>query len=211
MFACEHDAVEPDVLLVAKGFSGGLVPVSAYVTRCDLWRKAYGTLERYDAHCATFTGGPLACAAALATLEVIERDRLAARAEELGAYLGEQLRRVAAPHPLVKEVRGRGLLWGIELAAPGGGVAADLVGGWLAVGLIDRRVVTQVAVHAPEVVRAEPPLTIDRADVDRFAEALAGALATHSTGVLASFAGAAKRMAQHKVAGLLGGLLGGSS
>jgi putrescine aminotransferase len=118
---------------------------------------------------------------------------------------------VAASHALVRDIRGLGLLWGIELRAPGGGVAADLVGGWLTVGLIDRRVVTQVAVHAPAVVRAEPPLTIERADVDRFAEALAGALADHSTGVLASFAGAARRMALHKVSGLLGGLLGGDS
>jgi len=142
---------------------------------------------------------------------VIERDGLASRAADLGAYLGERLRGAAASHPLVKDIRGRGLLWGIELAAPGGGVAADLVGGWLSVGLIDRRVVTQVAVHAPAVVRAEPPLTIERADVDRFAEALSGALAEHSTGVLSTFARAAKRMAIHKVSGLLGGLLGGAS
>jgi putrescine aminotransferase len=205
MFACEIDGVEPDVLLLAKGLSGGLVPIGAYTTRKDVWTRAYGTLDRYDAHCATFSGAPLACAAAIATLEIIERDRLASRAVELGGYLGERLREVTRGHSLVREVRGRGLLWGVELLAPGGGVSADLIGGWLSVGLIERRVVTQVAVHAPAVVRAEPPLIIDRVAVDRFAEALRGALAEHSTGVLSSFGGAAKRMVSQQVARLVGG------
>jgi len=204
MFACEHEGVEPDVLLLAKGLSGGLVPIGSYTTRKDVWARAYGTLERYDVHCATFSGAPLACAAALATLEILERDHLAAHAGALGVYLGERLRDVTRGHPLVRDVRGRGLLWGVELAAPGGGVSADLIGGWLSVGLMERQVVTQVAVHAPAVVRAEPALIVDRAAVDRFAEALRGALAQHSTGVLGSFAGAARRMVSQRVGSLLG-------
>jgi putrescine aminotransferase len=65
MFACEAEGVEPDVVLVAKALSGGLAPISAYLTRRDLWKRAYGTLDRYDLHCTTFSGGPIGCAAAV--------------------------------------------------------------------------------------------------------------------------------------------------
>jgi len=205
MFASEDEGVEPDVMVVGKALSGGLMPIAAYVTRRDHWKRAYGTLERYDAHCSTYTGGSLACAAALATLEIIERDRLPARAATLGALLGERLRRAAMGHPLVREIRGRGLLWGIELRAPGGGVSADLIGGWASVGLIERNVVAQVAVHAPEVLRAEPPLIITEADIDRFVSALAGTLESHSAGVVASFAGALGRMVSTRVSSVFGG------
>jgi putrescine aminotransferase len=205
MFACEEHGVEPDVLLVAKGLSGGLVPVSAFLTRRPIWERAYGTLQRYDIHSATFTGGPLACAAAIATLEVIARDRLAEHAAQVGAHLGERLREVTAGHALLREVRGKGLLWGIELRAPGGGLTAELVGQWLAVGLIERQMVTQVCTQAAEVVRAEPPLLVTREDIDRFAEALRAVLATHSTGVLSSVVGSVGRVVAHRASGMLGG------
>lgn len=205
MFACEEEHVEPDVLVLGKGLSGGLMPVSAYVTRRDLWKKAYGTLERYDAHCSTYSGGTLACAAALATLEIIERDRLASRAAELGARLGQRLARDVGGHPLVRDIRGRGLLLGVELRAPGGGVAADLIGGWAAVGLMNRNIVTQVAGDAAEVIRAEPPLTIEEADVDRFVVALRETLASHSSGVLTSLAGALRQMAVSRISSMFGG------
>jgi putrescine aminotransferase len=205
MFACESEHVEPDVLVLGKALSGGLVPVSAYVTRRDLWKKAYGTLERYDAHCSTYSGGTLACAAALATLEIIERDRLASRAAELGARLGQRLARDVGGHPLVRDIRGRGLLLGVELRAPGGGVAADLIGGWAAVGLMNRNIVTQVAGDATEVIRAEPPLIIEEADVDRFVVALRETLASHSSGVLTSLAGALRQMAVSRISSMFGG------
>ena len=203
LFACEHDGVEPDVLVLAKGLSGGMVPVSAYLTRPRLWERAYGTLARYDVHSATFTGGALACAAALATIEIIVRDRLAGRAADVGAYLGARIREATAGHSLVREVRGRGLLWGIELRAPGGGVTAELVGQWLAVGLMERGIVTQVGTQAPDVIRAEPPLVVERAEIDRFAEALRSTLVEHSTGVLASLAGAVGRVVGHRVSAVL--------
>lgn len=205
MFACEHEGVVPDVIALAKGLSGGLVPVGAYLTTRRLWERAYGSLDRYDAHSATFTGGPLACAAGIATLEVIARDRLVDRAAGLGGALGAGLRRAAEGHALVKEVRGRGLLWGVELKSPGGDATASLVGQWLAVGMMERGMVTQVCTQAAEVVRAEPPLLVERAQIDRFCAAFAETLAQHSTGVVSSFAGAVKRIAVQRVAGLWGG------
>jgi putrescine aminotransferase len=203
MFACEAEGVEPDVLLVAKALSGGLAPISAYLTRRDLWQRAYGSLDRYDLHCTTFSGGPIACAAALATLEIIERDRLPARAAELGSYLGESLRTATAGHALVREVRGRGLLWGIELAGPGG-VAADLVGQWVVVGLLERGLLTQVCGNAGRVVRAEPPLIVDRDQIDRFAQGLHAVLAQHARSLPGSLAGAAARALRSRIAAVMG-------
>jgi putrescine aminotransferase len=200
LFAVEHDGVEPDVVVLAKGLSGGLVPVAATLTRRDLWRRAYGSLERHDIHCSTFAGGPLAAAAALATLEVIERDGLVARARDLGAVLGQRLRAVTAGHPLCAEVRGRGLLWGIELAAPGGALGAELAGQWLAVGLLERGVLTQTCGGAPGVVRAEPPLVVERAHVDRFVTALRLTLAEHAPGAVSSLARAAGRLLKNAAA-----------
>lgn len=195
LFAYEQEDVEPDVVVLAKGLSGGLVPVGAYLTRRDLWKRAYGDLQRYDIHCSTFRGGPLACAAALATLQIVERDDLAARAATIGEHLGGRLREVCADHPLVRDVRGRGLLWGVELDTPERGVTADLVGQWLVTGLLERGALTQVCTLAKSVVRAEPSLVIEHADVDRFAEALRGTLAVHATGKWRSLAGVAGRVA----------------
>src|SRR5205814_10625334 len=100
------------------------------ITRGRLWERAYGTLQRYDLHCTTFGGGPVACAAGLATLEVIERDRLVHAAAAAGGYLRVRLRAATAGHPLVRGVRGPGLLWGLGLRVPWGGIGPDLAGMW---------------------------------------------------------------------------------
>lgn len=200
MFACEHESVEPDVLLLAKGLSGGLVPVSAYVTQRRIWEKAYGTLDRYDLHCTTFSGGPLACAAALATLDEIEGRRLPARAAEAGRALGARLAQVTDGHPLVQAVRGQGLLWGLEVR-PAGGTAAALVGQWLAVALLERGVLTQVASNAPGVVRVQPPLTVSDTALDAFTQALGDALATQARGPTSALVQAVGRVVGATVAG----------
>jgi putrescine aminotransferase len=193
LFLCEEEKVEPDLLLLAKGLSGGLAPISAMITRRRLWERAYGTLQRYDLHCTTFAGGPVACAAGLATLEVIARDGLVQAAAAAGEHLSERLRAVTAGHPLVREVRGRGLLWGIELDAPAGGLGADLAGQWLVVGLLERGVLTQVCADATGVVRVQPPLTVTRDAIERFAEALRATLADHAAGRWSTVAAAASR------------------
>jgi 4-aminobutyrate aminotransferase-like enzyme len=180
------------------------VPISAYVTRPDLWRKAYGTLASCDLHCTTYRGGPLACAAALATLEVIEATGLVARAAELGEQIGARLGAVTAGHPLIRQVRGRGLLWGIELATSKDGVAAALIAQWLVVGLLERGIVTQVTTLSPSVVRVEPPLTVEPAHIERFAAALGDVLASHSTGSLASLVGVGKHILKQRLDAVLG-------
>ena len=201
MFAYEREGVAPDILVLAKGLSGGLVPVSAILSRRDVWTRAYGTLARYDVHASTFSGGALAAAAALATLEILERDRLPARAEELGERLGRALRASVGGHPMVTDIRGRGLLWGVELYAPGGELGAMAIGQWVAVGLMQRGIVSQVGTQAPEVIRAEPPLIAREEDVDAFARALGETLREHAPSVVAAIGGAAKSFVTAKLNG----------
>ena len=202
MFAYEREGVAPDVLVLAKGLSGGLVPISAILSRRDVWTRAYGSLTRYDAHASTFSGGALAAAAALATLEILERDRLAARAEALGERLGQALRAAVGRHPMVRDIRGRGLLWGVELFAPGGALGATAIGQWVAVGLMQRGYVSQVGTQAPDVIRAEPPLIASEEEIDGFARALGETLREHAPSVVAAAAGAAKSFVTAKLNGL---------
>jgi putrescine aminotransferase len=179
------------------------VPVSAYLVRRAIWQRAYGTLERYDCHSATFSGGALACAAALAAIEVVERDKLCARAAELGAYLGEKLRAACAGNPIVSEVRGRGLMWGVELRA-GPAVAVELAAQHVAAGLMERGVVTQVCSEAHDTVRAEPALIVTREEIDRFAAALASTLLEDARTPLGAVSGAAGRLLASGVGKLFG-------
>jgi len=205
MFAYEREGVAPDILVLAKGLSGGLVPVSAYLTRREIWKRAYGSLARYEVHAATFSGGALACAAALATLHILERDNLPARAEALGQRLGQRLRAAVGGHPMVREIRGRGLIWGIELATVGGELGALAVGQWVAVGLMERGIVSQVGTQAAEVIRAEPALIASEDDIDAFARALRETLATHAPSVATATSGAAKAFVTAKLAAWGGG------
>ena len=197
-FTCEREGVVPDVLVLAKALSGGLVPISAYVTRRDLWKKAYGTLATCELHCTTYRGGPLACAAALSTIESIEALDLVKHAARVGDRIGTKLRAAVAGHALIRDVRGRGLLWGLELNA-NDGVAAALIAQWLVVGLLERGIVTQVTTLAPTVVRVEPPLIVEEAHVDRFADALRDTLASHSTSKLASLVAVGKHLVRKAV------------
>ncbi|HYO16440.1 MAG TPA: aspartate aminotransferase family protein, partial [Thermoanaerobaculia bacterium] len=112
LFAVEHEGVRPDVLCCGKALGGGL-PIAAVVARRDLFRCWETPGEAL--HTATFLANPLACAAALATLDVLEEEDLPARATRLGEELGRRLRTWPERFPAVEEVRGRGLLWGVHL------------------------------------------------------------------------------------------------
>jgi acetylornithine/N-succinyldiaminopimelate aminotransferase len=114
-------------------------------------------------HASTFGGNPLACSAALSVLETIENDNLLVHAAETGAYLLDGLRRALADMPHVNEVRGRGMILGIELTSPCG----ELVGRAVERGLL-------INVTAERVVRLLPPLILSRAEADQIVETLAG-------------------------------------
>ena len=116
MFACEHEEVAPDLLCLAKGLTGGYLPLAATLASERIYNGFLGEFEEFRTffHGHTYTGNPLACAAALATLEVFEEERTLERLQPKIELLGRLLEPLAA-HPSVREVRRRGFMTGIEL------------------------------------------------------------------------------------------------
>jgi len=151
LFACDHEGVRPDAVIVGKALSGGFYPVSAVLAD-----EALLGLFSPGEHGSTFGGNPLAAAVGRAALRVIRDEQLAARAEELGTYFMEQLAEIPSPH--VKEVRGKGLLIGVELKPSGGG-ARRFCEALQASGILAKET------HE-NVIRFAPPLIIDRETID---------------------------------------------
>ena len=166
--ACEHDGVLPDVVALGKALGGGF-PISACVGRREVM-EAWGTSTGEALHTSTHLGNPLGCALALEVLTRIERDGLVARAARTGVHLLTRLRHGLAGAPAVVDVRGRGLMIGIELdsgARADETIAAALRSGWILLG----------EGEDGRVLSLTPPLTIDEAllhgAVDRLVELLA--------------------------------------
>ncbi|HDJ1440436.1 Putrescine aminotransferase [Serratia rubidaea] len=114
LFACEWEGIEPDVLMLSKSLSGGLIPIGATLCRADIWQQAYGTADRFLVHSSTYGGGNVASVVALSALREILAQDLAGHAERMGAYFKQALSEVAARYPFVAEIRGRGLMLGIQ-------------------------------------------------------------------------------------------------
>ena len=144
-FACERDGVVPDVMTLAKGLSGGVVPVGAFIARPDAWNRAFGHAPLL--HTSTFGGGELACAAALAALDVLEDEHLAENARVRGEELLQGASAIAADHAgVVREVRGLGLLVGVELRNEG-------YGGWIISEMLKGGVTAAWTLNAQRVIR----------------------------------------------------------
>ncbi len=160
-FGYMHSGVKPDVMTFAKGIGGGF-PVSGF---CVTERLAH--VFKPGDHGGTFGGNPLACAAICATLTTLKSEGLVERTAEKGEYFMDELRKVAAKYPTkVKEVRGKGLLIGIELTAAG----APVVQHCLQHGVV-------VNCTAGNVIRLAPPLIITKEEIDTIVKAIDGALA----------------------------------
>jgi ornithine--oxo-acid transaminase len=114
LFASQHENVRPDIVIIGKALSGGFYPVSAVLADQEIMG-----LFQPGEHGSTFGGNPLGAAVARAALRVIQEEKLIERAEELGNYFKEELKKISSTH--VKEVRGRGLLIGVELKPEAGG------------------------------------------------------------------------------------------
>ncbi len=196
LFAVDSDGVEPDVMTLAKSLGGGLMPIGAMLTRRDLWLKAYGNVQKFALHTSTFGGGSLACAAGLAALRVIRNEGLVANAQARGAQLVRGMTEMCQRYRCLKEVRGRGLLLGLEFQPLPAHISAhwksiDQTGmiRYMVPGMDDvistihvlhamqtllhaHGVYTQVARSNPLVMRIQPPLTITEDQVAQFLEAL---------------------------------------
>jgi ornithine--oxo-acid transaminase len=187
-FALEHGALDPDIVLVGKALSGGYMPVAAMVTRREIHDKAVGTLERCYVHQSTFGRNRLSMAAGLATLRIIERDRLVEHAARMGTMLLDGLAELQERREMIKEVRGRGLMIGIELQAPSSRVARlnwrliHMASEGLFPQLVviplhrDHRVITMAA-GKNDVIKLLPPLTLSEPEARSFLGALDAVLA----------------------------------
>ena len=182
--AAHHFDVEPDMVILAKALSGGLVPVGAVLMSEEICDSVYSSLPRAFVHTSTFSENSLAMRAGLATLDVLENDNLGRRSMEAGEYLGNRLRAALGEFEMVKEVRGVGLLMGIEFQAPKqlrlrlpyeafGAVHAGMFGQIVVMRLFrDFGFLTQVCGNNFMVLKVAPPLVIQDAEMDAFVGAV---------------------------------------
>ncbi|WP_067488313.1 aspartate aminotransferase family protein [Actinomadura hibisca] len=171
----QHSAAVPDVLVTAKGLASGL-PLSAIAAPAALMEKAWPGSQG-----GTYGGNAIACAAALATLEVIQDESLVANSAEMGARLHEGLRKVTADHPVVGDVRGRGLMQAAEFTGPDGepDTATALRAHRAAV---ERGLLLLTCGPYGNVVRMIPPLVVTAAQIDEALELWSAAMAEAVTG-----------------------------
>jgi ornithine--oxo-acid transaminase len=193
-FAYQHEDVRPDIVTVAKALSGGYVPAGAMLATEKVFGSVYSSMDRVMVHSATFKAGPLAMAAGLATLAVIEDEGLAENAARVGEALRSSLADLAGKYDVIADVRGRGLLLGIEFGRPASmraranwamlqkarvGLFAQMV----VVALFQRhRILTQVSGDHMEVINLIPPLMIGDAEIALFTDAFAEVMVDASKG-----------------------------
>jgi ornithine--oxo-acid transaminase len=176
--AIEHWGVEPDMVLLAKGLSGGQVPVGAVLSRKGIFEKIFNRMDRAVVHGSTFSKNDLAMVAGIVTLEVMEAEKLVQGAAQKGERLMGALRAMIPQYELLHDVRGKGLMIGIEFGPP---KSLKLKASWnivetassglfcqlIAIPLFkDHKILTQVAGHASHTIKLLPPLTISSEDCD---------------------------------------------
>jgi ornithine--oxo-acid transaminase len=182
-FAYQHENAEPDIVTVAKALSGGVVPVGATLAKGWIFDKVYSSMDRVLVHDSTFGSNAAAMAAGLASLAVIEDEQLVSNAERTGTALRSALSEMMGQYEMLADVRGRGLMIGLEFGKPR---SLKLKPGWsmlqsarvglfaqmVVVALFQRhRILTQVSGDHTEVIKLIPPLTIGDTEVDLFREA----------------------------------------
>lgn len=157
LFGCDFDGVVPDIMALAKGLSGGVIPVGAYIARASVWNAAYAQAPLM--HTSTFGGNELACAAALAALDVLVDEDLVRNARERGRELLAGAKATQLRYPdVVADVRGAGLLVGVELTSEG-------YGGTIIPELLKRGVTAAWTLNQQRVIRLEPPLIVTAAQI----------------------------------------------
>ena len=182
-FCYEYDGVHPDIVTLSKTLSGGYIPVGATITTDRIFKKVYSSMDEMLVHDSTFGTNAMAMTAGLATLSILDDEQLVANAAQLGAKLLADLRVAARRYELVSDVRGRGLLIGIEFGRPRSwrlrsrweplrlarqGLFAQMVVG----ALFERhRILTQVSGDHLDVVKLLPPLTASATEADLFVQA----------------------------------------
>lgn len=169
-FACEHDGVVPDLVATAKGIAAGL-PLAAVTGRADLMAKVHpGGLG------GTYSGNPVACAAALAAIDLMEKQQLAPAAEAIGTRITSRLRDLQRSHQAVGDVRGRGGMQAMEFVVPGSTDPDPVAAGAVTAACLAAGVVVLTCGTWSNVVRLLPPLTISQDLLDDALDAIAEAV-----------------------------------
>ncbi|HEY9685116.1 MAG TPA: putrescine aminotransferase [Oculatellaceae cyanobacterium] len=168
MFACEYDGIVPDLMALGKGFGGGVMPIGACVGTPETWSKY---IDNPFLHTTTFGGNPLACAAAIATINVLLEEDLPGQAAKKGEYMLTKLAELSKTYSSVlKGGRGRGLMLGMEFSDNDTGYA-------VAKELFSRNILISGTYINSRVLRIEPPLVISYEQIDQFFKALEASLA----------------------------------
>ncbi len=198
--ALEHWDVQPDMITLSKALSGGYVPVGALLASRAVFDATFDSMERSVVHGSTFGGNDFAAGAGLASLMAIDQEELVERARRLGGLLMELTHPLLERFEIVHDIRGLGLMWGLELGPPSGRIGRRV---WEAIerrqpGLFaqlitvplfrEHRILTQVAGHHMNVIKALPPLTIPEEELRRFVSALEHVLAEAESGLLRGYA-----------------------
>jgi len=184
MFAYQHWNLDPDIITLAKTLSGGYVPAAAICTRRDIYQSVFSRMDRCVVHSSTFGRNNLAMACGLATLHVIEKQNLVDNCARRGEQLLTAARGLQAKHEWIKEVRGKGLMFAIEFQEPKSlmskmawktlhTVDHGLYAQMIVTSLMQKhRILTHVAAHGLDVVKALPPLIIGDREIERFINGL---------------------------------------
>jgi ornithine--oxo-acid transaminase len=192
--AAHHYGVEPDMVVLAKALSGGLIPVGAVLMSDAVYESVYDSLKRAIIHTSTYSENGLAMRAGLATLEVLQDEDLAIQAERLGNYIRDRLRERLATFEMVKDVRGLGLMSGIEFAAPQQlrlriafeafkKIHPGMFGQMIVMRMFrDKNILTQVCGNNFMVLKVAPPLVVSVQQCDEFVDAVSDVVeAVHSS------------------------------
>lgn len=160
-FGVNHDGVTPDLMACAKALGGGVMPIGAIIGTPRAWQ---GLIEAPFLHTSTFGGNQLACAAGIAAIKYIQEEDLLRRGRETGAYFKAGLEKIMQEYPeVIAQVRGRGMMIGIELTKEG-------AGGMLMSLMIDKKIIVAYTLNNPKVIRIEPPLIMPVEVVDHVLE-----------------------------------------
>ena len=188
MFAAQHWGVEPDIILLAKALSGGAIPISAIIYDKSIYEKTFTSLRNSYVHHSTFGRNNLAMTAGLATLEEIQTKNLVANADRIGCRILDRLEQMKESYELLKDVRGLGLMFAIELGKPkslklkfqwkaiqmgGAGLFAQL----LVRPLLDKHRIISMVSGENDVIKFLPPINISAKEADYFLDALDDVLA----------------------------------
>ena len=183
-FLAAHEfGLQPDMVVLAKALSGGLVPSGAVLLSDDIYRAVYSSLRRSIVHTSTFSENTLAMRAGLATIAVLEQERLGERATAIGAYLRLRLREALSGYEMVKEIRGAGLLNAIEFTAPRKltlrapfeafrKIHSGMFGQVLIMQLFRRGILAQICGNNFLALKVAPPLIIGEEEADEFMDAI---------------------------------------